>query len=145
MVAIHAYGGRNGDTDPRDDNYWGFGVYEDWMEIITGNAYAKNKPVFLTEMNHAADGDESGNPGYPKYDYPAGYINKLFEEINSWNEQSDTKIHCACWFSYANGGFPGYNISTNSQMSSDFSYTTSNTDYRIIEASVPNNLWEIYR
>ena len=142
--AIHAYGGRSGDTDPRNDDEMGFGVYKKWMEIITGNSFAKNKPVFLTEMNHAADGQGS-TPGYPKYPYPDGYIQKLFEEINNWNEANTTKIHCAAWFSYANGGFPGYNISTNSPMSEDFKYTTQNTDYRYIEASISDKLWEVYK
>jgi len=125
--AIHAYGGRGGDSDPRDDNYWGFGVYEDWMEIIDGNPNSHAKPVFLTEMNHAADGNRE--PGWPIYDYPAGYIRLLFEEIDTYNSTHQHKILAACWFSHANGGFPGYNISTNSDMSNDFIWSTENADY----------------
>lgn len=125
--AIHAYGGRGGDSDPRDDNEMGFGAFKKWMEIIDGNAYARSVPVFLTEFNHAADGQRA--PGIPKYDYVAGYIQKGFEAVNTWNMQNGYQIKCACWFSYANGGFPGYNITGNSQMQSDFSWTTQNTNY----------------
>jgi hypothetical protein len=126
--AIHAYGGRGGDSDPRDDNEMGFGVYERWMEIITGYTPTAMKPVYLTEMNHAADGQGS-TPGYPLYSYPAGYIQKLFEEIGTYNQAHENPIRSACWFSYANGGFPGYNISTNSQMADDFRDSTSTTNW----------------
>lgn len=139
--AIHAYGGRGGDSDPRDDDEWGFGVFKKWMEIIDDNPFARTKPVYLTEMNHAADGQST--PGYPKYDYPAGYIIRLYEAINSWNEENGFQIKCACWFAYANGGFPGYNISLNSQMQADFSWTTANTNYPNRLLSVPTNVWSV--
>lgn len=139
--AIHAYGGRSGDSDPRDDDEMGFGVFKRWMEIIDGNPYAATKPVYLTEMNHAADGQGS-TPGYPLYPYPAGYIQRLFEAINAWNVTHPHKIQCACWFAYANGGFPGYNISLNSQMQADFSATTANTNYYNRVLSVPSRIWQ---
>ncbi len=142
--AIHAYGGRSGDTDPRDDSEMGFGVYKRWMEIITGYAPTASKPVFLTEMNHAADGQKPGQAGYPLYSYPAGYIQKLYEEINNWNQaHNNARIRCAAWFSYANGGFPGYNISNNSQMASDFSQTTSTTRYVWVPPSAAET-WVFY-
>ena len=141
--AIHAYGGRGGDSDPRDDNEMGFGVFKRWMEIIDGNPYAVTKPVYLTEMNHAADGQGS-TPGYPLYSYPAGYIQKLFEAINDWNITHAHRIQCACWFAYANGGFPGYNITLNSQMSADFSYTTLNSDYYNRLLAVTPASWIVY-
>jgi len=125
--AIHAYGGRGGDSDPRDDNDMGFGVFYKWLEIIAQNPYASSKPVYLTEMNHAADGESA--PGIPIYNYPSGYIPKLFEAVNTYNETNNFRVKAACWFSHANGGFPGYNISTNSQMADDFRETTQNTDY----------------
>lgn len=127
--AIHAYGGRNGDSDPRNDDEMGFGVYKRWMEIIGGHAPVSGKPVYLTEMNHAADGQKAGPPGFPKYNYVSGYIQKLYEEINTWNINHALRIRCACWFSYANGGFPGYNISTSSAMSDDFRAATSGSNY----------------
>lgn len=126
--ALHAYGGRGGDTDPRDDDEMGFGVYKKWMEILTGNPATANAPVYLTEMNHAADG-QSATAGYPKYAYPAGYMQKLFEEIGTYNQTHANPIRAACWFSYANGGFPGYNISTNSNMSYDFRDATAQTNW----------------
>lgn len=138
--AIHAYGGRGGDNDPRDDNYWGFGVFKDWMNIIGANPYTATKPVYLTEMNHAVDGQGS-TPGYPRYPYPAGYIQKLYEAINEWNMTHTQKIKCACWFAYANGGFPGYNITLNAQMRDDFSYTTAHTNYYNRPLSVSPGLW----
>lgn len=142
--ALHAYGGRNGDNDPRDDNYWGFGVYKDWMNIILANNYAKNKPVYLTEMNCFADGFGS-TVGYPKYPYSSGWINKAYEEINNWNQSHTQKIKCACWFAYANGGFPGYDLTLLPQASSDFSYTTSNTNYtNTPPANVSYTMWEIF-
>ncbi|MCX7919850.1 MAG: hypothetical protein N3A72_09655 [bacterium] len=142
--AIHAYGGRNGDSDPRNDNYWGFGVYKDWMQIIGNNMYAYAKPVYLTEMNCFADGQGS-IPGYPKYNYSTGWINKAFEEINNWNRSHRQKIYCACWFAYANGGFPGYNLTLLPQASSDFSYTTQNTNYTIADpTTLLPKYWAIY-
>ncbi len=141
--AIHAYGGRGGDSDPRDDDEMGFGVFKKWMEIIDNNPYAVSKPVYLTEMNHAADG-QGATPGYPLYDYPAGYIQKLFEAINDWNETHTHMIQCACWFSYANGGFPGYNITLNSQMRDDFLETTSTTNYYNRLLSVQPATWRRY-
>jgi hypothetical protein len=129
--AIHAYGGRGGDSDPRDDSDWGFGVFKRWMEIIDANAFARTKPVYLTEMNHAADGQGS-TAGYPKYPYPAGYIQRLFQAINTWNIGNAHKIRCAAWFAYANGGFPGYDITLNSQMRDDFSAATRDTNYTFL-------------
>lgn len=126
--AIHAYGGRNGDSDPRDDNEMGFGVYKRWMEIIRGNPATASKPVYLTEMNHAADG-QGTVPGFPKYSYPAGYMQKLFEEIGNYNLTHDNPIRAACWFAHANGGFPGYNISTNGQMGDDFRAAARDFDW----------------
>ncbi len=140
--AIHAYGGRSGDTDPRDDNEMGFGVFLKWMEIIDGNAYAFTKPVYLTEMNHAADGNKA--PGVPQYDYPAGYISKLFEAINTWNETHSHRISCAAWFAYANGGFPGYNITLNTLMRDDFSATTQTTDYLFVTLAVSPTIWPLF-
>lgn len=133
--AIHAYGGRGGDSDPRDDNEMGFGVFHRWLEIIVLNPYAASKPVYLTEMNHAADGESA--PGFPLYDYPSGYIRKLFEAVNTYNESNFFRVKAACWFSHANGGFPGYNISTNSLMADDFRWSTSNMEYlnRFLTAS----------
>jgi hypothetical protein len=138
--AIHAYGGRGGDSDPRDDNEMGFGVFYRWLEIIEQNPYAATKPVYLTEMNHAADGDST--PGFPVYSYPAGYIPKLFEAVNTYNEGHNFRVKAACWFSYANGGFPGYNITTNSQMGDDFRESTQETEYynRILSA----RHWQMY-
>jgi hypothetical protein len=127
--AIHAYGGRGGDADPRDDDELAFGVYQKWMEILDNNAFASSVPVYLTEFNHAADGQKSDMPGFPKYDYPAGFINKAFEEINDWNSSHYHRISCACWFAYSNGGFPGYNISSYSAMQDDFRFVTQNTTY----------------
>ncbi len=138
--SIHAYGGRGGDSDPRDDGEMGFGVFKRWMEIIDANAYAREKKVYLTEMNHAADGD-GATPGFPLYSYPEGYIERLFEAINDWNTTHAHRIQCACWFSYANGGFPGYNISTNSQMADDFSETTATTDYYNRVLAADSALW----
>ena len=137
--AIHAYGGRGGDSDPRNDNEMGFGVFHRWLEIIGQNPYAAAKPVYLTEMNHAADG---GSAGYPTYPYPSGYIPKLFEAVNSYNEDNGYRVKAACWFSHANGGFPGYNISTNSLMADDFRHSTQNTEYlnRFLRAVI----WEKY-
>lgn len=141
--AIHAYGGRSGDSDPRDDNEMGFGVYERWMEIITGNPATAMKPVYLTEMNHAADG-EGTTAGFPKYAYPTGYMQKLFEEIGTYNQSHDNPIRAACWFSHANGGFPGYNISTNSQMADDFRNATSTTDWIGFEPLLEARIgWEL--
>jgi hypothetical protein len=137
--AIHAYGGRGGDADPRDDNEMGFGVFHKWLEIIVQNPYAASKPVYLTEMNHAADGESA--PGFPLYSYPAGYISKLFEAVNTYNESHFFRVKAACWFSHANGGFPGYNISTNSQMADDFRWSTSNTDYMNRFLSASNWTW----
>lgn len=138
--AIHAYGGRGGDSDPRDDNEMGFGVFHRWLEIVAGNPYAATKPVYLTEMNHAADGERAA--GIPKYDYMPGYIRKLFEAVNTYNENHGFRVKAACWFSYANGGFPGYNISTNSQMADDFRWATQHTDYpnRVLSAAA----WTFY-
>ena len=127
--AIHAYGGRGGDTDPRDDTTQGFGIFKRWMAVLDAHAFTAGKPVYLTEMNHAADGDKTGQPGFPKYDYAAGYINRLYEAVNTYNQTAANRIRCACWFSYSNGGFPGYNIAGNSQMQSDFSWVTQNTSY----------------
>lgn len=127
--ALHAYGGRSNDStrsDPRDDSAWGFGIFKQWMEIIDANPSACNVPVYLTEMNHAADG---GSAGYPSYSYPQGYINRCFEAINSWNTTHAHRIKCACWFAYSNGGFPGYDITLNSTMASDFSTATRQTSY----------------
>lgn len=141
--AIHAYGGRSGDADPRDDDEMGFGVYERWMEIIDSDPGAAARPVYLTEMNHAADGDVGG---FPIYAYPTGYIQKLFEEIGTWNATQSHAIRCACWFSHANGGFPGYNISTNSQMADDFRDSTSHTNWIGTDAAaVGESVWQGYR
>ncbi|MFH0793480.1 MAG: hypothetical protein V2A74_05545 [bacterium] len=126
--AIHAYGGRSGDSDPRNDDELSFGVYKRWMEIIDGYAPTANKPVYLTEMNSFARG-QSSTPGFPLDPYPAGYIQKLFEEIGIWNQTHSHRIRCACWFAYANGGFPGYNISTSSPMADDFRDATANTNW----------------
>ena len=139
--AIHAYGGRNGDPDPRDDNYFAFGVYKDWMNILASSPYAYNKPVYLTEMNCFVD----GSPPYPTYSYSSGWINRAFEEINNWNRAHYQKISCACWFAYSNGGFPGYDLTLINQARDDFSYTTQNTEYTIQDpASVSENLWSLY-
>lgn len=124
--AIHAYGGRSGDQDPRDDDEMGFGVFKRWMEIIDANQYATRVPVLLTEFDHAVDG---GANGVPTNSYDAGFINKAFESVNSWNTTHLHRIACACWFTYSNGGFPGYNISANSTMQNDFRTATSTTDY----------------
>lgn len=143
--ALHAYGGRSGDNDPRNDTGWGFGVYKDWMYIIGNNMFAHVKPVYLTEMNSFADGD-GFTPGYPKYAYPTGWIQKAFEEINTWNRNHTQKIYCACWFAYANGGFPGYDLTLIGQASSDFSWTTQNTSYTIADPTeVLNAGWEVYK
>ena len=133
--AIHAYGGRDGDDDPRDDDGWGFGVFRDWMNIIDSEAHARHKPVYLTEMNHAADG-QGPIPGYPAHPYPDGYIQRLYEAVDEWNRRRTHDILCAAWFSHANPGFPGYNISTNPTMGDDFGETTRTTDYRF------DRLWE---
>jgi len=138
--AIHAYGGRGGDSDPRNDDEMGFGVFHRWLEIIKQNPFAAQKPVYLTEMNHAADGERS--TGIPRYDYPSGYIQKLFEAVNTYNEGNDFRVKSACWFSYANGGFPGYNISTNSHMSDDFRQATQNTAY--LNRILAVKRWELY-
>jgi hypothetical protein len=141
--AIHAYGGRSGDTDPRDDDELGFGVYKRWMEIVESDAGAATRPVYLTEMNHAADG---GSGGVPFNSYDAGYIQRLFEEIGTWNETHAHRIRCACWFSYANGGFPGYNISTNSQMQSDFRDATATTNWIGADTTgLGGRVWTFYR
>ncbi len=139
--AIHAYGGRGGDSDPRDDDEMGFGVFYRWLDIIEQNSYAATKPVYLTEMNHAADGERE--PGIPQYDYPPGYIPKLFEAVNTYNESHNFRIKAACWFSYANGGHPGYNISTHSQMGDDFRWTTQHTDY--VNRLLCAQNWQLYR
>ena len=142
--AIHAYGGRNKDADPRNDNYWGFGVYKDWMNIIGNNMYAHIKPVYLTEINCFADGQGS-TTGFPKYGYSSGWINKAYEEINNWNRSHNQKIYCACWFAYANGGFPGYDLTLIGQASADFSYTTQNTNYTIADpTAIRSVFWNIY-
>lgn len=141
--AIHAYGGRGGDTDPRDDTDWGFGIYARWMEIIESDPGAATKPVYLTEMNHAADG---GSGGFPFNSYDAGYIQRCFEEIGTWNETHAHRIRCACWFAYANGGFPGYNISTSSQMADDFRDATDHTNWIGADTTaVPQRLWTHFR
>jgi len=137
--AIHAYGGRGGDSDPRNDNEMGFGVFYRWLEIIEQNPYAAAKPVYLTEMNHAADG---GTGGFPTYPYPSGYIRKLFEAVNTYNEGHGYRVKAACWFSHANGGFPGYNISTHSLMADDFRYSTQNTEY--LNRFLSADFWEGY-
>lgn len=141
--AIHAYGGRNGDSDPRDDNYLGFAVYKDWMAIIGGNAAAAQKPVYLTEMNPFADGF-GPTVGYPKYAYSAGWIQKAYEEINAWNGAHTLKIRAACWFAYSNGGFPGYDLTLLPQAASDFSATTSGTNYSYIPAGMDWGEWAMY-
>lgn len=141
--AIHAYGGRGGDTDPRDDNDMGFAVYEDWMEIIESHPGAAARPVYLTEMNHAVDG---GTGGFPANSYDAGFIQRCFEEIAAWNAARPHNIRAACWFAYANGGFPGYNISTNSQMAQDFRDATQNTNYIGWDTTaVDAEAWTLYR
>jgi len=56
-------------------------------------------------------------------------MQKLFQEIGTYNQAHENPIRSACWFSYANGGFPGYNISTNSQMADDFRDATNTTDW----------------
>lgn len=143
--AIHAYGGRGGDSDPRDDDEMGFGVYQRWMEIIDSHPEASQRPVYLTEMNHAADGD-GATPGFPLYPYSAGYIQRLFEEIGTWNELEPHRIRCACWFSHANGGFPGYNISTNGQMADDFRDAASHSNWIGADTTgVGTGMWAIYR
>ena len=141
--AIHAYGGRLGDADPRDDNYYAFGVYKDWMGILALNYFTSQKPVYLTEMNCFIDGFGT-TTGYPKYPYSAGWINKAYEDINNWNTTHSQKIQCACWFAYTNGGFPGYDLTLVPQASSDFSFTTQNTNYLNRDPlSVPSNQWSI--
>jgi hypothetical protein len=143
--AIHAYGGRSGDTDPRNDDEMAFGVYERWMEIIESNPATMWKPVYLTEMNHAADGDSNGD-GFPNNSYDAGFIQRAFEEIGTWNEAHVHRIRCACWFAYANGGFPGYNITTYSQMADDFRASTSGTNYiGAPYTGIGEHLWELWR
>ncbi|GAB4325770.1 MAG: hypothetical protein Kow0059_21920 [Candidatus Sumerlaeia bacterium] len=141
--AIHAYGGRGGDSDPRDDNYWGFGVYKDWMNIIGGNPATASKPVYLTEMNPFADG-WGPTPGYPKYSYPAGWIQKAYEEINNWNAAHTQKIRAACWFAYSNGGFPGYDLTLLPQAAGDFSATTAGTNYIYPPSGLPWAEWAMY-
>ena len=138
--AIHAYGGRSGDSDPRDDNYWGFGVFKDWMTVIDSNSMARNAGVYLTEFNHAADGDSNGD-GWPNVAYPAGFIQKAYEAINTWNETHAHRISCACWFAYDNGGFPGYDLTLLSTARSDFEYVTQNTHYIGVAAARD---WELF-
>jgi hypothetical protein len=143
--ALHAYGGRSGDNDPRNDTGWGFGVYKDWMYIIGNNMFAHVKPVYLTEMNSFADG-QGPTAGYPRYTYPSGWIQKAYEDINTWNRSHTQKIFCASWFAYANGGFPGYDLTLLSQASSDFNWTTNNMNYTIADPTdILSEYWNIYR
>jgi hypothetical protein len=139
--AIHAYGGRGGDTDPRNDDEMAFGVFKRWLDVMNADPVGATRPAFLTEMNHAADGDQAGNPGFPKYAYPAGYITRLYEAVGTWNQQNGYRIRCACWFSYANGGFPGYNISTSSPMQSDMSAVTQDTDWLGVAPTAAHDWW----
>jgi hypothetical protein len=121
----------------------GFAVYEQWMEIIESDPGAAARPVYLTEMNHAVDG---GSGGVPTNSYDAGFIQRCYEEIAGWNAAQPHNIRAACWFSHANGGFPGYNISTNSQMAQDFQWVTQNTDHVGWDTTaVRERLWALYR
>jgi hypothetical protein len=139
--AIHAYGGRSGDSDPRDDNYWGFGVFRDWMTVIDSHPVARSAGVYLTEFNHAADGDSNAD-GWPNVPYPAGFIQRAYEAINNWNMANDHRISCACWFAYDNGGFPGYNLTLLGTARSDFEDVTQNTNYIGVAAARDWNLFE---
>ena len=54
------------------------------------------------------------------------------------------RISWAAWFAYANGGFPGYNITLNTQMRDDFSATTQTTDYRFIPLAASPSIWPLF-
>ncbi|RME01577.1 MAG: hypothetical protein D6812_07815, partial [Deltaproteobacteria bacterium] len=107
---VHTYGGRGGDPDPRDDGYWGFGNYKDQIRIIDA-AGGADRPIYITEFNHAANGWHTSNgQNYPNDPYPDGWIEKAFQDIDAYNAQNRCRIKALCWFTYDLDGWQGFNL-----------------------------------
>src|SRR5581483_7530258 len=89
----------------------GFQIYKWWIKEIDTYWQAPkdfaNKPIYLTELNTAANGNFTAMPpcnsNSPAGNYQAYWINKAYEELDMWNHYHSHRLQCACWFVGQNG------------------------------------------
>lgn len=110
--AIHTGGIRGSCVDPRQAcnaiPSWTFDSgFRYYRNVIAAIPAAKRKPVYITEFNTYTGGSDP----VPQQNYQAGWINKAYEEIRSYNATRGAlpEVKAMCWFTDAiRGGFPGF-------------------------------------
>lgn len=104
--ALHTAGGRNGDANPLDDNWWGFNNYQTQIDVIS-KASPENatKPIFISEFTPWADGfvDDANGQHVPRFPYPQGFIPLAYQGVNDWNRANGCRIKAMCWFRFSGG------------------------------------------
>ncbi len=103
--SLHTYGI---DEDPRDDSDWEFHAYRKYISIMNQNAYARVKPVYVTETNIGGNDTES------RYSNTSDWIKWAYEDTTWWNNNKQHGIQCLTWFVYYstfnNWDFPGCSL-----------------------------------
>ncbi|WP_437508932.1 VWD domain-containing protein [Sorangium sp. So ce1099] len=109
-LALHAYGGRGGDPDPRaDERHDGFQNYKLQLDIVD-SAGGAAMPIYITEFNHAGDLYEHEGEHYAEQPYQSGFIQKAYQDVAAYNEEHDCRIKSLVWFAYQNATFAGLNL-----------------------------------
>jgi hypothetical protein len=110
-LGIHTYGSPSeGCPDPRtacSRGGWnfdgGFRWYRDQLNALDAKWRSPYLPVYITEFNTDTNGEPPPNP---VDEYPAGWINKAFEEIRNYNATrgSAPVVKTLAWFVDENHG-----------------------------------------
>ena len=123
---MHTYGGREGDSDPADDGYWGFEYLQTQIEIIDA-AGGSHLPIYLTEFNTAAGGWTVVDGEAQMLDgYSAGWMQKAFDYVVDLDTSlGGCRIRAACWFVYDLAGWGGFSLVNLPTALSDFTDATA--------------------
>ncbi len=99
--AFHTGGARPNCQDPRQPCNWGgwpfdggFRYYRNIIDNIDSRWWTR--PVYITEFN-TYTGDQGSQP---RFNYPANWINKAFEEVRNYNATRGNKppVRALAWF-----------------------------------------------
>ncbi|WP_437734911.1 VWD domain-containing protein [Sorangium sp. So ce1335] len=109
-LALHTYGGRGGNPDPRsDDPRDGFQNYKLQLDIVDGAGGAA-LPIYITEFNHAGSLYEHEGEHYAEQPYRRGFIQKAYQDVAAYNEEHGCRIQSLVWFAYQNPSYAGLNL-----------------------------------
>ncbi len=136
--AMKTVGGKNSDSDPKDDDFYGFQAFSVQSDIIKDAlpSVSIHKPLYILEFHHGGDGVAtiSGtNEKGPVFLYPSAFLLNAYEAINSYNNDSKNiseiignRIKMAAWWVYDLQGWNGFAMYNDIQKQNDFKSALAN-------------------